>query len=143
MTITARRRAPLVRKGSPQAHALSVANSVTRMKRAYGTMRRKTLAEYGTGADNGLLFLLDRYEKRLDDLEITAEALRDHLLLHAPAPRDDTEDHWLCENPSCRVPLYGRKANTRSCSNACRAEVSRLRAAGILPPLVAAAGDAS
>lgn len=126
-------RAPLVRRGSPADHALSLANRSHAIRRSYNAMRRRVLAVYGYGADPSLVLLLDRYEERLDALTVTADALRDHLLRHAPAPRDDMDGMRLCLNPACRQPLHDRKSTAECCGGPCRAAVSRLRAAGLLP----------
>lgn len=126
------KRAPLVRKGTPSAYALSVALRTHALRRGFQRCRRAVWAEYGR--DEPMLeLLLGRYEERLEALETTSEALMTFLLEQAPAPRDDSE-HWLCANPGCRKPMYGMRAGAESCSNVCRAQVSRLRKAGLLPP---------
>lgn len=133
MTSTSVKRSPLVKKGSPAAHALSLAHRTDMLRAVYQRCRRRCWAVYGRDGDAMLAALLDRYEERLEALDVTAKALQQHLLMHAPAPRDGMDEAWLCENPACRAPLYGKQANTRTCSGACRAEVSRLRRAGLLP----------
>jgi hypothetical protein len=128
--MTSIRRAPLVRRGTPQAHALSVASRVRTLQTTAARARRRIEAEYGREADPMTTLLLGRLEQRLEDLGVTADTLMEHLMMHAPAPRDDTDGAWLCLNPSCGRPLYGLKSTAKCCSNVCRAEVSRLKASG-------------
>lgn len=128
--MTTHRRAPLVRRGTPQAHALSVASRVRTLQTSAARARRKIEAEYGRDGDPMVTLLLGRLEQRLEDLGVTADALMTHLMMHAPAPRAEHAGERLCLNPSCRKPLYGLKSTAKSCSNVCRAEVSRLKAAG-------------
>lgn len=133
-SLTTRRLGPLVARGTPAAHALSLANRTAGIRQVFQRTRRRIHAVYGRDADPVLMLLLDRYEERLEGLEVTAEALRDHLLMHAPAPHDhELDGQRLCANPACRAPLYGRKSTTLTCGAPCRTEVSRLRRAGLLP----------
>jgi hypothetical protein len=126
-------RAPLVRKGTPAAHALSLALRTAAIRRSYNRARRRLEAEYGRNADPMLLLLLNRYEERLDALETTSEALMTHVLEGLPAPVAG-EQGRVCLNPACRVPLYGMKSTAECCSNVCRSAVHRLRVSGDLPP---------
>ena len=125
-------RTALVGKGTPAAHGLHLSNGVRGLRQRHSRAVRRIQAVYGRDADATLVLLMDRFAERLEALEVTADALRDHLLMHAPAPRDES-DEWLCANPACRAPLYGRRKGTRTCSGPCRAEVSRLERAGLLP----------
>lgn len=127
-------REPLIRKGSGAAHALSVAKRLAGLRAVAARCRRRLDLEYGH-TDPAITLLVSRLEERLEAAEVTAEALIHHVLLHAPAPQDGSEgDGWLCINPGCRTPLYGRRKDAETCGSACRREVSRLRAAGLLAP---------
>lgn len=127
------RQGPLVKRGTPAAHAMSLANRTAGIRASFNRCRRRIFAVYGRDdRDAMLLLLLDRYEERLDALQVTADALRDYLLQSAPAPRDESADAWRCANPACRAPLYGRQRGTKTCSGPCRAEFSRLVRAGVL-----------
>lgn len=138
------RQGPLVRKGTPAAHAISLASRTAGIRESFHRARRRIFAEYGRdNRDAMLVLLLDRYEERLDLLQITADALRDYLLTAAPAPRDENADAWLCANPACRVPMYGRRAGAKTCGSSCRAELSRLVRAGLVTPEGAVIGNGS
>lgn len=133
-------RAPLVRKGTPAAHAMSLALRTNAIRRSYNRARRRLEAEYGRTQDPMLTLLMERYEERLDALATTSEALMAHVLEGLPAPIAG-EPGRVCLNPACNVPLYGYKSTAECCSNVCRSAVHRLRVAGELPPKTAPATD--
>ena len=122
---------PLVPKGTPQSRVLDLDKRVRRLARDLDIVERRVGENYTNDAP--LAVLLERLQERMAATSKTSAELADYLLRNAPAP-DLGKAGWLCLNPACRRSLAGRRKGTECCSGPCRAEVSRLRARGLLPP---------